>query len=225
MISKPDHLPGKSKPAKASGKAKPKKRTINDVITESLEKIQAQQREHHDLLMKLYEDRSSAPAPQALPLANFDELSSSSRERCLDALSASISLSASSGEAKANEDENALEKAFHNFIDVYNKLNPEQRPAKIRRIVRNSSTRKTETFCEIVGLFNDEGLQKEVGRECSLSFAPSAMDTAGGCNAESCPHKKELERIDEFYRDFLAVPSALGGEDLTAPLPLLFSNN
>jgi len=223
VISKPDQLPGKAKPAKASsGTAKPKKRTINDVITESLDAIQQQQREHHELLLKIFEDRNNQPIP-VLPLANFDELSNSSRERCLDSLVGS--LSASSGEPlgkSANEDENALEKAFHNFIDVYNKVNPEQRPAKIRRIVRNSSARKTDTFCEIVGLFNDEGLQKEVGRECSLTFSPTSMDSTP-CSPETCPHKKELERIDEFYRDFLSVsPSALPGDDIISPLPMLF---
>lgn len=226
VISKPDQLPGKAKQGKATTAApKSKKRTINDVITENLEKIQEQQKEHHDLLVKIYGDLEKQ-RNTALPLASFDDFSSTIREHCgsLSASGGSLSLSKSSSESKPSEEENALEKAFHNFLDVYNKVNPEQRPEKIRRIVRNSSARKTETFCEIVGLFNDEGLQKELGRDCSLTFSPSSMEVGTGCNPETCPHKKELERIDEFYRDFLAAPSALGGGE-DPLLPMLFSNN
>jgi len=221
VISKPDQLPGKAKPAAPStnGKARPKKRTNNDVTTESLEKIQEQQKEHHDLLKKLCEregaatgaNRSAAPS---IGLAGFDELSLSSilREAEADAKATPA------GVANPTE-ENALEKAFHNFVDVYNKLSTEQRPEKIRKIVRNASARKTDTFCEIVSLFNDEGLQKELGRECSLTFMPISDPS---CSPDICPHKKELERIDEFYRDFLAVsPSCLGDD----PLALSFSSH
>jgi len=109
-------------------------------------------------------------------------------------------------------DPSALETAFNALLDSYSKLPANERPEKIRKIVRNSSTRKTETFCEMIALFNAEGLQKETGRELSFGIGVSGSCSNGEPSPETscsgsttCPHQLRLAEIDKFYSELLNI--------------------
>jgi hypothetical protein len=85
-------------------------------------------------------------------------------------------------------------------------MKPEEKPEVIRKLVRNSSTRETERLSELLDLFWTEGLQKELGpSRNSLRNVVDHQSNVGeeGCHCPECPHKQELERIDEFYKEFL----------------------
>jgi len=81
-------------------------------------------------------------------------------------------------------DADLLAKSFAGFLALYNRTPPEERPAKIRKIIRNSSSHVLHEFAGVIGLFNTEGLARELGMGC--------------CCGDGCPYKSELERVDNL---------------------------
>lgn len=108
----------------------------------------------------------------------------------------------------------AFEAAFNTFIAAYNKVPCEDKSERIRRVMRNTGMRDTEVVCEMLDLFAAEGLQRTAVGGLASSGAPVNCNNNHSLNGETCgcaecPFKKELERIDDFYNDFLSNPSAL----------------
>lgn len=86
-------------------------------------------------------------------------------------------------------------------------MQPEEKPETIRKLIRNSSTRDTERLSELLDLFWTEGLQKEPSYGSRPKERPAVIGGSkdAGCNCPDCPHRQELERIDEFYKEFLST--------------------
>jgi len=172
---------------------RPKKKartTANDKILDCLSRIEDRQKQHHELLENMSTNQnstqSSGASVNAVTMGQFP----------------SPFLMEAVGRSKpTSTNETDLESAFNKLVDLYAKLPAENRAEEIRKILRHSSTRKTETFCEMISLFNSEGLQKEMGRDFLTSG--SAVGTA--CDGD-CPHKRELMKIDEFYNSLLMFP-------------------
>ena len=141
-------------------------------------------------------------------------------------------------EMKDKEGE-TFEDLFLRCMKAYAAIDPDQRPAKIRKVMRNATTKQTEEVNEFVDLVYAEGLGRNIGGVDFLTaFAtgnnsssaaasttpfnissltslmggngentkPTQPSEGGGettCNCAHCPHKMELEKIDQFYSEFL----------------------
>lgn len=172
VISKPEQLK-KKQPAN-------KKRTANDILVETITRIEQQQAEQQRLIERLLAKKAekAAAAQVVAPAPEIPKLP----------------------ERKECEPGSEFEMAFRQFFEVYNCLPQEEKPVKIRKLVRNSAARDTERISEFLDLFMTEGLQR--GLKNDLFSSGSSLS---GCKCTSCPYQKELERIDEFYKDFLSV--------------------
>jgi len=172
VISKPEQLK-KRKPSK--------KRTLTDLLVDTVTRIEKQQHEQQKLIERLVErgpvSGLGLPAPILLESIHPPERS---------------------WEAKGNSDAD-FETAFASFITAYNGLPHDERPEKIRKLIRTNSAQETEQLTELVDMFTAEGLQQGVGSEISAG-------QQGGCHCQNCPHKQELLRIDDFYKEFLTSP-------------------
>jgi len=90
-----------------------------------------------------------------------------------------------------------------NLIRSYQGMKQEEKPETIRRVIRNSSTRDTERLSELLDLFWTEGLLKERSftRQPGTSVQTHDHTNNGeACQCPDCPHKVELERIDEILQ-------------------------
>lgn len=86
-----------------------------------------------------------------------------------------------------------FETAFGTFLSAFKKLPSEERPSKIRKVMKTMVEK--EEFSEFMGL-----AQRDLGRDCSSKLCSDKMCT------DECPHKKQLERLDVLYNDFLLEP-------------------
>jgi len=136
-------------------------------------RIEEQQNEQHKLLTKLY-------------MKSQHEISSTS--------DSNLNIT----EACLSPEE--FERTFSTFLNAYNNLSPEDKPARVRKLIRNTPSRDVDQLNELLDMFWAEGLQKKMRRE---NGQVSNIQGISSCDMEDCPHKKELERIDDFYRDFL----------------------
>lgn len=91
--------------------------------------------------------------------------------------------------------ESDFETAFKNFVLAYSKLPVEERPKKLRKVLKNDQ--------EITTRANDF-----IDLYCSEGFHPLRSSPTEHFEHidEICPYKKELERMDTFYNEFLAEP-------------------
>eukprot|EP01103_Thecamoeba_quadrilineata_P014624 TRINITY_DN439_c0_g1_i2.p1 TRINITY_DN439_c0_g1~~TRINITY_DN439_c0_g1_i2.p1 ORF type:complete len:414 (-),score=81.56 TRINITY_DN439_c0_g1_i2:37-1278(-) len=201
-----------------------KKRNVNDLLLETITRIEEQQREHQMLIEKLLRvseantqqivhnqqqihqqqlpqlpmlpqilphqsqiNPSQFMLPQLEPLKQFVEvLPGSNSENC------------SAGQ-DGNSEDTEFDRAFRNFFKVYNNLTAEDKPMKIRKLVRNSSQRDTEKISEFLDMFLTEGLQR-------IPPIDIVLQKNSPCECSSCPFQKELQNIEEFYDDFLSLP-------------------
>jgi len=112
-------------------------------------------------------------------------------------------------EKESKKEEKALDfdEAFANLMRSYSAMPAEERPETIRKVIRNSSIRDTERLSELLDLFWTEGLQREpsFGGKQNTRDRLAVMGREEGCSCTDCPHKQELERIDEFYKEFLST--------------------
>lgn len=122
-----------------------------------------------------------------------------------------------------------FEEAFGQLVKAYNSLSSEEKPEKIRKLIRNSSSRDTERLSELLDLFWTDGLLKEHSGFSSRTMGPGTTvhSGTGQSNAEcqcqdvrlellffsfcQCPHKLELERVDQFYKELLTTGMNLPG--------------
>ena len=82
-------------------------------------------------------------------------------------------------------------------------MRAEEKAESLRRIIRTTSTRDTERLGEIVDSINAEMIKNPTPKAKSHSNSFPLLEE--GCTCVDCPHRQELEKIDEFYKEFLAV--------------------
>jgi hypothetical protein len=95
--------------------------------------------------------------------------------------------------------ENPFDLAFQQFMEVYNKLSNEERASKIRSVSKKLPSKDAESFTELLDsyLFESKSTKKT---------NKSNGSSTSTCDCEDCPHKKELERIDEFWGTVMTTP-------------------
>jgi len=67
--------------------------------------------------------------------------------------------------------------------------------------MRTTTARDNASLSEMLEDFEEESAKS---LQESLSCTPS------GCACMSCPYKKELEKVDDFYNELLDTPGFLG---------------
>jgi hypothetical protein len=253
VISKPDQI--KKKPHKA------KKRNISEIVIDSLQRIEDSQTEHLRLLSQL----------QTKIQRTSSEISSQISSSRPSGIPEGLSMGAFSDD---------FDKSFSYFMSAFNSLQAEERPTKIRKLIRTISAREIDQLAEMLDMFWAEGqlrihhhhaqqqsqqiphalppppsshhhmqhpqsqsqilpmpppsiqlqlpkqltahLQghfiypaasssslgdpQQIQQQLQVLQAPHSHSSIGDlvCTGDDCPHRKELTRIDEFYKDFLS---------------------
>jgi len=146
-----------------------RERPIQDAILESLHRIEEQQSEQYRFIQQI--------ADKAL--GNKDETSPQ--------LSPPI----------PDSNDSQFENAFRNLVTYFEKVTPEERPNKMRKLVSQIDKPQARTLEEFVKLYNIETRMpplEDISTSCSY------------CPGSVCPHKTELESLNSLYYDFLKDP-------------------
>jgi hypothetical protein len=190
-----------SKPEQLKKKQPSKKRTVSDMLVEAMVRIEKKQEEQQQLLDKMMK--------QQIDHLNFTVEKKQKTDHELTLWEMVPDPSSREYEKESKKEEKALdfEEAFANLMSSYSAMPAEERPETIRKVIRNSSTRDTERLSELLDLFWTEGLQREpsFGGKQNTRDRLAVMGREEGCSCTDCPHKQELERIDEFYKEFLST--------------------
>jgi len=184
-----------SKPEQLKKKQPNKKRTLTDMLVETISRIEKKQEDQQKVIERLLQQQTEQvlaaveKKQKVEPAFGWEELS--------------INTPQQQQHQKAEKTAPEFDDAFSSLIKAYNSMKPEEKPETIRKIIRNSSTRDTERLSELMDLFWTEGLQRELGGRHNRE-RPIVNTSVDSCNCTDCPHKIELERIDEFYKEFLS---------------------
>jgi len=171
-----------SKPETLKKKASSKKRNLNDLLVESITRIEQQQKEQQKLIEHLIQ--KSDRVPETLPHQPV-----SLREADLQfPQKYDVTVSSEAEQFEGN---------FRKFFQSFNSIPADERPVKIRKLIKNFSRPDTEKISELLDLFLVEGLLQRSG---TVKFPSTTVTRDSSCN---CPHQQELLKIDEFYKDFL----------------------
>jgi hypothetical protein len=186
VISKPEQLK-KRKPTK--------KRTLTEMLMDTVQRIEQQQQDQHRLIERLL---TQQPVPSTA--------SASAQSAGAAGLPDSLPVNWPS-ERKA-EGPVDFESAFASFVTSYTSLPYEQKPEKIRRLLRGCSHQDLERFTELIDLFTQEAMQQGMGLP--------GLDPLSGptCRCPTCPHRQELMRVDDFYKEFISAPTFDASGDL-----------
>lgn len=229
VISKPEQLkknksPGATAAVVPTGVPAPvangKKRSATEMLAETVARIEAKQEEQQRLIAKLLQQQTETSQIIEKKQRLNDDLSNSSSSASSlsmgwdqlgnDITPSSVSSISNSPQSFPPQQDKVLpsfEEAFLNLIRAYNLMSTEEKPEIIRKLIRNLPPREVERLSELLDLFWTEGLQKELGSGRSghdVSFSSSFNTSVDGCSCNECPHKLELEKIDEFYKEFLS---------------------
>jgi len=183
-----------SKPEQLKKKQPSKKRSLTDMLVETVSRIEKKQEEQQRLIERMMHQQTEQASTidkkqkvEDLPWGTLPELHVG-------------------GEKNDNKQLVDFEDAFVNLIKAYSGMQSQDKSETIRRVIRNSSSKETERLSEIIDLFWTEGLRKEpsfVKKSQGHKISTSILHQ-DGCSCVECPHKQELERIDEFYKEFLS---------------------
>lgn len=87
-------------------------------------------------------------------------------------------------------------------MEAYEQLKPEERLEKVQLAVIGMGI-SGEYLSELIDLFAAEGLQREIGSE--VAGRESLFTTMEDCECPNCPHRQELKRIEDFYKEVFSI--------------------
>jgi len=175
-----------SKPKQLKKRRATKKRSLNDMLTETIQRIEQQQEMQQQSLEQLARTRKRQKREFKIPLPNS--------HTCWDG-APSPAFSVSSPPLPTGEDQFAL--SLNDFLAAYSQLATEEKSAKVRRVMRTCSSRDSDNLSEI--------LQHSMNTKTCVHKKKPEDEENDGCDCGDCPYRLELQKIDEFYKDFLAT--------------------
>ena len=89
-------------------------------------------------------------------------------------------------------DEN-FEDAFVDFIECFNGIENQEKASLARRFIKSCSNNQSRDLTKVAELISTESAKIQLGTD----------EHGQMCTCRDCPHKKELAKVDSFYRDFL----------------------
>jgi len=169
-----------------------KKRTRSDELLDILQNIQTDQKQQGEIMNNLYGymmnmgmflsgQMTGQPYTQNINNAPINNTS------------INIVQGSGNGEGKS-QDIDEFEIAFNNLMTAYNKLNPSQRPTKMRKVMQDN--KYTGELHEMVSIYGSTPSNESV----PMTEGPTHLDT---CTCPTCPARKELEQLNNFYMEFL----------------------
>jgi len=203
VISKPEQL--KKRPPS-------KKRTLTDMLVETVSRIEKKQDEQQRLIERMF-GQQQQQQQQAVVL---HQLHQQVEQRVLSEDDPDFLHEGAIQKSGVKSPTNPFEQAFTALIKTYSGMKTEEKLEIVRRLVRSSGTHEIERLSELLDLFWTEGLQKEPvftnrsapsSRENGFPFVSTSnpVGETGTCSCLDCPHRIELDRIDEFYKEFLST--------------------
>jgi len=185
VVSKPEQLRKKKKSLK--------KRTLNDMMVETLSRIEQQQQDQQHLLNKISnglnvthdDDTSSERSPPETNEIHFADEPEEKRPEKVVKLE------------KATD----FESAVQSLLSCIDKIPIEIRAEKMRKVIKEFGLTR-ESVSEMHDLFWAEGLQ---GDNSEQDERVPSVKREVICNCAGCPHKKELERVEDFYREVFSM--------------------
>jgi len=162
VVSKPEQVARikEGQTGKAPAPKRAKKRSLNELMYETMQKIEKQQIEQQTLLQQICTTQVTTPEAK-----------------------------------KPKLEETSLESALRQLLSAYQNTDHSQRPMKIRKLIRNATTRNVDTLSELTNHLQ-YSLQKDESSFSDPSLGPKP-------NKDPTVSVDDLQRIDEFYRDFL----------------------
>jgi len=104
-----------------------------------------------------------------------------------------------------------FEDAFTKFLETYTKVPQEERPNKMRRVLKKLGEENLDNLMDFVGTYSQtcSGISSaEASFLSNLEAIDAANCTQSNCKCKECPHKRELSRMEDFYDDFFAEPQS-----------------
>eukprot|EP01090_Pellita_catalonica_P004380 TRINITY_DN14206_c0_g1_i1.p1 TRINITY_DN14206_c0_g1~~TRINITY_DN14206_c0_g1_i1.p1 ORF type:complete len:407 (-),score=65.63 TRINITY_DN14206_c0_g1_i1:147-1367(-) len=239
VISKPDQLKrkrstgqkgktkSKNKSAATRAPAKKRVRVSNDKIMESLQRLEEQYDEQKKMLARLAqlgEDQEMRRvALQEENLKAKEKAVHSQHEKFTDfifspgaldldtpiSLECAMDSSPTRLESPSADLQSDFGQTFQHMLRLYQQLPAARKAEQVRKCMRATSAKHIDSFCEMISLFKDEGLNKYT----NVNVSTTAPAHEGSC-ATACPHKKELQQIEKFYSSFLSGQSQSAGQQL-----------
>jgi len=178
-----------SKPEKVIKSNSQKKRNFTDMLLETVQKLEKQQKEQQQHITKLFEmqkqnvnkvQKKEEVVVQPVPFVPK--------------------------EVKKADDE--FEQCFKKLLESCSALPNDEKITRIRKVVRNLSPSDHESLHQLLDMVGSEGLQRErEGVVVSVDFSDQDLGTdhPHRCECKNCHYKDELLRIDDFYKDFLGA--------------------
>jgi len=217
-----------SKPKQLKKRKTTKRRSLNDMLVETVQRIESQQQTQQEALEQLvrsrkrkaterstkgmpnlkapntsYIDSINSSALGSLPphLNNYANTFNSNTHNSLNLNTNNNNNNNNNGWDPSAIAEEEFAEALLQFFAAYEQLESEERPTKIRRVMRSCTSRETEELSELFRDMTSASFSREEKEEKKKEEYPASTE---GCNCLDCPHKAELAKIDEFYKDFLA---------------------
>ena len=190
-----------SKPEQSRKKKPIKKRTLNDMLFETLDLIEKRQKKQFDLLNKLSSDLPPLLTNNPTPPSS----SSTSSSSIVNSTNPFYDDDSQKRKKQKIDNDSPLdfEDAFRDLMDAFNMLKNDKKIERMKDFLISSGT-SNDYLSELHDLFSSEGLEKEIGRV--FHSTPHHSDEYSECLCENCPHKIELERIEEFYKEIFSLP-------------------
>jgi hypothetical protein len=88
--------------------------------------------------------------------------------------------------------------AFHNLVQCYKKINPSERPSKIRKLFQDNSN--NDDVFDIFQNISANNIAENNQQQTSGCGQYLSLDT---CSCNNCPAKQELDQLSKFYMEFL----------------------
>jgi len=173
VVSKPEQIKKKKVSKEKIPKDKEKKIKMNQEFIDRLEKIESSCEQQQSLLSTL--------VPLKFPIFEKIEVKTEKEKQPI---------------VQPISD---FEKCFLQFIKSYDKMDQFEKPHKIRKLMKNTSTRDIETVTDMLETFSQaSSIRREINKDCIQNGNKK-------CSCNHCPHRDELQRIDDFYNRFLVT--------------------
>eukprot|EP00005_Dracoamoeba_jomungandri_P002025 CAMPEP_0174250296 /NCGR_PEP_ID=MMETSP0439-20130205/512_1 /TAXON_ID=0 /ORGANISM="Stereomyxa ramosa, Strain Chinc5" /LENGTH=355 /DNA_ID=CAMNT_0015330323 /DNA_START=40 /DNA_END=1107 /DNA_ORIENTATION=- len=208
VISKPEQLQNRRK--------RKKKRTQNDILSESVAKLEKQVASHNQVLQHLISaatmdcngsfNLNINPAILSDLLNNSHSLPPPNKRQRIEPTPQcgegnNKPIEEKPSKVPANE---TMEDLFLSFLSSFKSLPVDQRKRRISKVIQSMPADQRVVVEQLTDVFASEGLACKVFAPTSPTWVPPPLplDPTTGCACSDCPHKNELEKIDTFYESF-----------------------
>lgn len=181
--------PGESEYVPRESSPTPRKRSYNEAfLMEKLEAIELRQAEQTQLLKSIASGQ--VPDPNAEMSALLEEMGIPDAKR-----------------RKLDNEEKDFDSLISRTLQTYSSMSLEEKTERIRKMTRTMPSRDLEVLVEMIDMLNAVGLQREASKfmynntQNNLNQPVATMNGFCTHTTDSCQHKLELQRMDQFYNE------------------------